>query len=112
MQRYLVHVQVEGPTDSVTEQTLTFKLRDHGFTRFLTLDDGDVAPLGPWLYGGEAEDHDDLARFLCNELHRAIQREMIVLVTPAAKTYGFHTPGSIEGIRHLGSLCTSSASPA
>jgi len=61
MQRYLVHVQVEGPTDSVTEQTLTFKLRDHGFTRFLTLDDGDVAPLGPWLYGGEAEDHDDLA---------------------------------------------------
>ena len=101
MQRYLVHVQVEGPTNSVTEQTLTFKLRDHGFTRFLTLDDGDVAPLGPWLYGGEAEDHDDLAHFLCNELHRAIQREMIVLVTPAAKTYGFHTPGSIEGIRHL-----------
>ncbi len=101
MQRYLVHIQVEGHADVVTEQTLTLKLRNHGFTRFLTLDNGDVAPLGPGLYGGEAEDHDALAHFLCNELHHATQREMIVLVTPAAKTYGFHTPGSIEGIRHL-----------
>ncbi len=101
MERYLVHVQVEGPTDDVTEQTVTLTLRDYGFTRFLTLDNGNVAPLGPWLYGGEAEDPDNLAHLLCNELHHASQREMVVLVTSAAKTYGFHTPGSIEGIRHL-----------
>jgi len=65
MERYLVHVQVEGPTDDVTEQTVTLTLRDYGFTRFLTLDNGNVAPLGPWLYGGEAEDPDNLAHLLC-----------------------------------------------
>ena len=79
MVRYLVHVHIEDAVQRDTEETVTERMEENGFSKEYRIGSSNLL-LAPWLYGGESTAEEaEVTDFLRASLQEKVPGKLHVL---------------------------------